>query len=210
MIDLLRTMLKSAYRRDVLRAGALLGGSLLVAVIAVLLSMMYRNHAQVENLEEQGAATTSAQTLSGANLEAELPRLVAETGRLQKSGFGTTADRVAWVDETVRTLDQLHPISYTLEAGVVQTLAVVDTLQQRYQGAGLEPPIFESNDLSLTIQGLHEDELVDAIEQIRMHGGGVVRVEQCTLRRRVDGVGLDAQCTLRRYRLRQALTEATS
>jgi uncharacterized small protein (DUF1192 family) len=211
MIEQLQTLLTSRCRKEVLQAGAMLGVCVLIAIIAVLLSTISRRHAENKNLEEQGAAASAAQTLStGASLQAELPRLVAETGRLQKDGFGSTADRVAWVDAAVRTLDQLHPIAYTVEAGVIQTQAVADSVLQRYQGAGLEPPTFEGNDLALTIQGLQEDELVEAMERIRAQGGGVVRVEHCSLRRRADGAGLDAQCTLRRYSLHQTLAEAAS
>jgi hypothetical protein len=201
----LQVLLQSRCRREVLRAAALLGACLLAAVVAVLLATTSRTRALDENMEEQGAAAAAAQTgTTGADVEAALPKLIAETARLQTAGFDRPADRVAWVDTAVRALDRLHPVAYTVEADVAEVQPAGGRLQQRYEEAGLEPPQLERNDMQLRVQGLQEDELLGVIEQVVAQGGGVVRVEHCKLDRRADGVGLDAQCRLARYSLRVA------
>jgi len=207
----LQALLGSRCRRDMLRVAAVVGGCFALAVVAVLLALAARGRARNENLQEQNVvADTTRQDSTGTGMAAQLPRLVSETRRLQSAGFTAPADRVAWVDAASRTLQQLHPVAYTVEARVAQTQPATDSLQQRYQQAGLEPPQFERNDLLLNIQGLQEDELADVIEQIGAQGGGLVRTEHCKIARRFDGVGLDVECTLARYRLLQAAADPPS
>ncbi len=203
----LQVLLQSRCRREVLRAAALLGACILVALAAVLFATSSRARADNENMEEQGLAAAAAQTgTTGADVAAALPQLVAETGRLQKAGFDKPVDRVAWVDTAVRALDRLHPVAYTVEADVARIQPAGGRLQQRYEEAGLEAPQLERNDLLLRVQGLQEDELLGVIEQVVAAGGGVVRVEHCKLGRRADGAGLDAECRLGRYSLRRVET----
>jgi hypothetical protein len=202
----LKALWQSPGRRTVLQGAGLLGGCVVVAVTAVLWAVTARGNAQDENLQEQIVVAGDAQLVgAGTDVVANLPRLVTDTKQLQQSGFAAAADRVAWIDATVHTLDQLRPIAYAVEARVAQTQPAVDSLQQRYQQAGLDPPELERNDLLLSVQGLTEDELAAAIEQIGARASGIVRVEHCKLDRRADGVGVDADCTLARYRLRQAV-----
>jgi len=202
----LQVLLQSRCRREVLRAAALLGACLLVAIAAVLFATSSRARADNEYMEEQGLAAAAQVGTTGAEVAATLPQLVAETARLQRAGFDKPADRVAWVDTAVRALDRLHPVAYTVEAGVAQIQPAGGRLQQRYEEAGLEAPQLERTDLLLRVQGLQEDELLHVIEQVVAVGGAVVRVEHCKLGRRADGAGLDAECRLGRYSLRRAET----
>jgi hypothetical protein len=161
-------------------------------------------------MEEQGIAAAELQTGAAGTVDAgALPRVIAETGRLQKAGFEQAADRVAWVDAAVRILERLHPVAYTVEAAVPQLQPAGGRLQQRYEEAGLEAPLLERNELLLRMQGLQEDELLDVIDRVVADGGGVARIEHCRLARRADGVGLDAECRLGRYSLHYARPEAT-
>ncbi len=205
----LQALLQSRCRKQVLRAAAVLGACVLLALVAVLLATTARTRAQNRNMEEQGIAAAELQTgAAGTVAAATLPDLVAETSRLQEAGFEHPADRVAWVDAAVRILEALHPVAYTVEAAVPQLQPAGGRLQQRYEEAGLEPPQLERIDLLLRTQGLQEDELLKVIEQVTADGGGVVRIEQCKLARRADGVGLDAECRLGRYSLRYTNPEA--
>jgi hypothetical protein len=205
----LQVLMQSRCRSEVLRAAAVLGICMLLALAAVLVASASRARAQNQNMEEQGIAAAELQTGTAGTVDAgALPQVVAETGRLQKAGFEQSVDRVAWVDAAVRVLERLHPVAYTVEAAVPQLQPAGGRLQQRYEEAGLEAPQLERNDLLLRVQGLQEDELLDVLEHVTADGGGVVRIEQCRLARRGDGVGLDAECRLGRYSLHYANPEA--
>lgn len=209
VITQLQTVVNSRCRKEVLRAAALLCACVVLAVAAVMIASSSRARAENENMEEQGAAAAAAQSgTTGEDIQAALPKLVTEAGRLRNAGFDQPADRVAWVDAAVRTLDRLHPIAYTVEAEVAAVQPAGGRLQQRYEEAGLEPPQLERNDLLLRVQGLQEAELLGVIDAVVLQAGGIARVEHCKLARRADGVGLDAECRVGRYRLRRPDAQA--
>ena len=204
----LQAVWQSRFRPELLKFGAMFGAGVLVSAIAIALALTSRAKARSENLQEQGVAASAAQPGAGAEFETGLPQRIAATERLkQRASVMPLIACSGWI-AAVRILDALHPIAYTVEAGVAAPQAAADSLQLRYQEIGLEAPPFERNDLLLTIQGLHEDELVTAIGKIAAQGGGVVPAQRCKLARRPDGAGLDVDCTLRSYRLRQATVVA--
>ncbi len=51
----------------------------------------------------------------------------------------------------------------------------------------------------LHINGLHEDELTSFMQDALAAGAGVTRIEECALTRRTDAIGMDVECTLRRF-----------
>ena len=130
-----------------------------------------------------------------------LPQRTGEAVALRRSGFAAAADRVTWVEQTVALLNRLQPLDYTIEVTPARPQPLPDAMQTGYLDRGLEPPNFEVNDLNLRVQGLHENELLQVLDRATTAGGGVVRTEYCKFDRRADGIGVDADCRLRRYAL---------
>jgi hypothetical protein len=205
MIPVVTTVWTSRYRPQLVATGVVLGVAVVVAVGVVTWAMARRSAATVEQ-EAQVAAwdsnssvVTELETVSG-----ELPQHTREATALRKAGFIAGADRVDWVEQTAALLKRLQPLDFVLEVSPAQPQALPDALQTRYLDRGLEPPMFVVNDMSLRIQGLHEDELLQVLDLAAAAGGGVVRTEYCKFDRRADGVGIDADCRLRRYGLLSA------
>jgi hypothetical protein len=202
MIHVVTTVWTSRYRLQLVATGVVIGVAVVVAVGVVTWSMAGRSAATVDQ-EAQTAAWDSNSSVV-TQLEAvssELPQRTREAAALRKAGFIAGADRVSWVEQTAALLKRLQPLDFTLEVSPSQPQALPDALQTRYLDRGLEPPMFEVNDLSLRIQGLHEDELLQVLDLAAAAGGGVVRTEYCKFDRRADGIGIDADCRLRRYGL---------
>jgi hypothetical protein len=179
---------------------------------AVLGWSVARLHSAASELqiEEQDLASVELMELELASLQAELPRREARLRALQAGGFFQPADRVAWAEAVVSSADALHPLSYSAAIGAPQWLPLPDQLAQRYEAQGLSAPALQATDFALRVQGLHEDELLRVIEVALSAGGGVTRIEQCRLVRRTDDIGLDVECTLRRFGLGTAPAGADS
>jgi hypothetical protein len=205
MIAVVTTVWASRYRPQLIATGVVVGVAVVVALGVVTWAMARRSAATVEQ-EAQIAAWDSNSSVV-TQLEAvssELPERTREATALRKAGFSAGADRVNWVEQTAGLLKSLQPLDFSLEVSPAQPQALPDALQTRYLERGLEPPMFEVNDLSLRVQGLHEDELLQVLDLAAAAGGGVVRTEYCKFDRRADGVGIDADCRLRRYGLLSA------
>jgi hypothetical protein len=205
MIQVVAAVWASRYRPQLVATGVVLGVAVVVALGVVTWAMARRSAATVEQ-EAQIAAWDSNSTVVTQldSVSSELPQRTREAAALRKAGFIAGADRVSWLEQTAALLKRLQPLDFTLEVSPAQAQALPDALQTRYLDRGLEPPLFEVNDLSLRIQGLHEDELLQVLELAAAAGGGVVRAEYCKFDRRADGVGIDADCRLRRYGLLSA------
>jgi hypothetical protein len=202
MIHVVATVWASRCRSQLVATGAVLGVAVVLAAGVVSWAMARRSAAAVEQ-EAQVAAwdsnssvVTQLETVSG-----ELPKRTREAVALRKAGFGAAADRVTWVEQTIAVLNRLQPLDFTIEVTPARPQPLPDAMQAGYLDRGLEPPAFEVNDLTLKIQGLHENELLQVLDRAALAGGGVVRTEYCKFDRRADGVGIDADCRLRRYGL---------
>jgi hypothetical protein len=205
MIEVVTTVWASRWRRQLVVSGVTLGIAVAIGVGVVSWAMARKSSAAVEQEAQIAAwdANSSAVTQLDA-VASELPQRTREAVALRKSGFGATADRVTWVEQTVALLKRLQPLDYTIEVTPARPQPLPDAMQAGYLERGLEPPTFEVNDLNLRIQGLHEDELLQVLERAAIAGGGVVRTEYCKFDRRADGIGVDADCRLRRYALAPA------
>lgn len=152
--------------------------------------------------QEAGYASWAANSLIAADLEtaaASLPDRMQTLKDLQDAGFGGPADRVAWVEGAIRTLEKIAPLDYTVEVEAAAQMPIPDVMQAWFQDRGLELPGLETNDLKLQARGLVEDEVLRVLDAAVAAGGGITRVERCKLERRPDGVGLDMDCLLRRH-----------
>jgi hypothetical protein len=211
MIQILETLWRSQSRQQMLKAGGVLSVVVLVCVTALLGTLASRADAIVEYDAEQASwSGNSAAAEELAVLNANLAQREKRASELKQAGFGSAADRVAWVEGAVATLNKLHTIGYTVEVETAQVQPLSESLQVWYVDRALEPPVYEVNNLSLKVQGVHEDEFLQLIDRIAAVGGGVVRTEHCKLERRVDGLGINIDCSLRRYRIRQSLPAAAS
>jgi hypothetical protein len=211
MIQALATVWNSHCRRQLAATGATLGIAMVIAAGVVSWALARRSAAAIEQ-EAQVAAWDSSSS-AATQLEAvsgDLPQRVREAVALRNAGFGAAADRVTWVEQTVGTLKRLQPLDYNIEVTPARTQPLPEAMQAGYLDRGLEAPLFEVNDLNLRVQGLHEIELLRVLERAVNAGGGVVRTEYCKFDRRADGVGVDADCRLRRYALPPAKGEPAS
>jgi hypothetical protein len=202
VIQVVATVWASRYRRQLATTGVVMGIAVAVAVGGVSWAMAQRNAAAVE--QEAQVAAWDSNSSAVAQLEAvsgDLPQRIREAVALRNAGFGAAADRVTWVEQTVAVLKRLRPLDYTVEVTPARPQALPDAMQSGYLDRGLEAPAFEVNDLNLRIQGLHENELLEVLDRAVIAGGGVVRTEYCKFDRRADGIGIDADCRLRRYGL---------
>jgi hypothetical protein len=200
MIQVVTTVWASRYRPQLVATGVMLGVAAVVAMGVVTWAMARRSAATVEQEAQIAAWDANSSVVSQIEaISSELPQRTREAAMLRKAGFIAGADRVKWVEQTAALLNRLLPLDFTLEVSAARPQALPESLQTRYLDGGLEPPMFEVNDLSLRIQGLHEDELLQVLDHAAAAGGGVVRTEYCKFDRRADGIGIDADCRLRRY-----------
>lgn len=202
MIEIVTTVFASRHRRQLVMSGVVLGIAVALGAGVVSWAMASRSAAAAE--QEAHFAAWDSNSSAVTQLEAvasELPQRTREAVALRKAGFGAAADRVTWVEQTVALLDRLRPLDYTIEVTPGRPQPLPDAMQASYLDRGLEPPAFEVNDLNLRVQGLHESELLQVLDRAAIAGGGIVRTEYCKFDRRADGIGVDADCRLRRYAL---------
>lgn len=200
MTDLIKLLWGSQHRRQVLLAGGTVLGALLLGLvlIAVSASRLAARAAQ-HDVEQADWAAANGTGLQLRFLRAELGKREDRVRAMRAHGFLTGADRVGWAEQVSAALAAHQPLGYGVEVGVVAHPSLPQDLQDVYNNRGISPPRIEAVDLRFTVQGLHEVELAEAVEQAVAAGGGIVRVERCKLARRADGVGMDAECDLRRY-----------
>jgi hypothetical protein len=203
MNAILKSLWLSPHRRQLLMCASILFGSTLLATAGVFWAHDSRSAGLVDRDAEQAAwSLNSAAAADLQEVASALPQHESSAVRLLQDGFGAAADRVGWTESVVAALNALHPVSYVVEVGTAQQLPLPDDMLQSHAERGLQPPTFEVNDLSLKVQGLTEDELVRLLNTVVVRGGGIVRMERCRLERRADALGLDAECSLRRYSIR--------
>lgn len=200
MTEVLKLLWASPHRRQVLVAGGVVLGAVLfgLALITVSASRLAARVA-VHDVEQADWAAANGTGLQLRFLRAELGKREDRVRAMRAHGFLVAADRVAWAEQVSAALAAHQPLGYGVEVGIVVHPALPQDLQDVYNNRGISPPRIEAVDLRFTVQGLHEVELAEAVEQAVAAGGGIVRVERCRLARRSDGIGLDAECDLRRY-----------
>lgn len=200
MIDLLKLLWASPHRRQLLLAGGMVCGAVVLGLSMIGLSAArLATRAAVHDVEQADWAAANGTGLQLRFLRAELTKREDRVRAMKAHGFLAAADRVGWAEQVSSALAAHRPLGYGVEVSVVAHPSLPQDLQDLYNNRGISPPRIEAVDLRLTVQGLHEVELAEAVEQAVAAGGGVVRVERCRLARRSDGIGLDAECDLRRY-----------
>jgi uncharacterized protein YcfL len=200
MTRLVQSLWNSRYQPNVLVAAATVGAALLVALALILWSFAHvRRTANALQSQQEALASSEQETQSLLALQADLSQREIRTRALLAKRVNGSADRVTWIEAVSASIDQVHPIGYSMEAGVATYGDLPDALRSWYDERGLTPPQFESINLTLKIQGVHEDELLGIVRAAERSGGGIVRTEHCKLLRRIDNIGLDVECTLRRY-----------
>lgn len=192
----------SAHRARLLRTLLLLSAALLLA--GVLLSIEWlRVSRAVQAADSERAALLAAESEADAlrTLTAELAARETDVRRLTARGFTAPADRVAWVEGVSAAARAEQPLRYKVELGADLPLALPAEVQSWYDARGLAAPQHVANELTVEVQGLHEDELRRLLERAMAAGGALVRLERCVIERRPDRIGLDAVCTLSRRAL---------
>jgi hypothetical protein len=197
---LLALLWNSAHQRRLAEAAVALGAALLVG--AGLLGWTgagLREATLTLSIEQQGLAEADVLAQELAALRADFDSREARTRVLLASGFTGPADRVGWAEAVNAGADRLRPLGFVAAIGTPEWLPLPDEVGNWYAARSLEPRSLQATDLSLKVQGLHEDELAQLLQVALDAGGGVTRLEHCELRRRPDDIGVDADCTLRRF-----------
>jgi hypothetical protein len=179
--------------------GVLLGAVLFAAglVTWAWLDMARRDAERRDADADQTAAVTATEDLT--QLQSGLAERERHTRMLQSVHFDGAADRVGWLEGVESAARALHPLGYSAELGVDHSAPLSDAPRAYYDARGLEAPGYTVVDMTLAVQGVQEDELVDLLAIARERGGAVTRIEHCTQTRRADDHGLDAECLLQRF-----------
>lgn len=204
-------LLGSTHRRRVLRAVMLLG--VVAAVGAAVTAWQWvRVTRGAQALASEQAALQTAQVRIEAlrALSADLGLREAVVRELRARGFMSESDRVAWVEAVRAAVELLRPVSYRVEVGAESLLPLPAQAQSWYDEHGLAAPRLVTNELLLTLEGLHEGEILTLVAKAREAGGGIVRLESCRLERRPGDGMLGATCTLRRFALLAPPAAATT
>ncbi len=195
--------LTAPQRAIVQRAAWLLGAALLLGGALVALAAWQHTRAVAARDAEllavqQARATAEALRALRTTPGAREARVLA----LRRAGFTTPARRVEWAEGVTAALTRLRPLGYALEVGAERGQSLPPAVQAWFDARGVAPPPLRVTELTLSVQGLHEQELLDVLAAAHAAGAGLVRLEQCKIERRSDGIGLDASCRLRRFALR--------
>jgi hypothetical protein len=205
MIPAVAALWTSRCRRQLATTGVMVGIAVVLAVGVMSWALSRRSAAAVEQEAQVAAWDSNSSAMTQLrSVSDDLPRLIREAVALRNAGFDAAADRVTWVEQTVEVLKRLRPLDYSIEVAPARPQPLPDAMQAGYLDRGLEAPLYEVNDLNLRVQGLHESELLQVLDRAVSAGGGVVRTEYCKFDRRADGIGIDADCRLRRYGLAAA------
>jgi hypothetical protein len=209
MIRQVGSLWNSSHRKAVISAGVTLG----IAVVAggSLLgwtNLGLRNATLALQAERQAVAEGALVTEELTALRAELPQREIRSRALHANGFLLDTDRVRWAESVAAGAQALRPLSYSAAIGTTQWLPLPEAQSAWYAARGLAAPSLHATDLVLRVQGLHEEELGQLLETALGAGGGITRIEHCQIVRRADDVGLDAECTLRRFGLGSPQPEA--
>jgi hypothetical protein len=198
MIRQLGSLWRSNHRPAVIAGGVTLGIAFVSSMTLLGWSnLQLRQAAMSLQAEQQAIADAALLNEELALLDTQLPGLEARSRQLRGSGFRENTDRVAWAESVAAVARELRPLSYSAEVGKPQWLPL--PVAQAAWCHNLEAPSLHATDLLLRVQGLHEGELQRLLDTALATGGGVTRVEHCEMTRRSDDVGLDAECTLRRF-----------
>lgn len=209
MIRQFESLWRSSQRPAVITAGVTMGIALLSAAVLLGWSNLRLRQASMALQAEQQAVADAAQLGEElAMLGTELPRLETSSRLLQGGGFLAATDRVGWAESVASVARGLRPLAYTAAIGTTQWLPLPDAQAGWYATHGLEAPSLHATDLVLRVQGLHEGELQRLLDTAVASGGGITRIEHCEIVRRSDDVGLDTECTLRRFGLGHPPAEA--
>jgi hypothetical protein len=211
MTRILAALWGSGHRRRLIAPTAALALAVMLTAGMIVWAVTLRATTRLEHESQTAAwAANSAVAEEISSTAASLPEHLDKASTLRASGFAVAADRVVWVERTLKLLRHMQPLAYSVVAEPAQTQALPEPLQAWYSERSLETPQFEVNDLVIQAQGMVEDELLQVLNEAVAAGGAVVRIEHCKLTRRADDTGIDAECRLRRYSLGKAPAESPS
>jgi hypothetical protein len=198
----LRAVLSSPHRSTLWRAAwllvaALLCGGAMVALAAWRLS----GAAAAREAESLAVQHARQQTQSFSALGPACGARAARVLALRRAGFTQPTRRVDWAERVTARVASLQPLGYAIEVGAESARSLPSALQAWFDAHGIAPVTLQQSDLTLKVQGLHEQELLAVMTAAREAGMGLVRLESCKIERRADGIGLDSDCRLRRLAL---------
>jgi hypothetical protein len=210
MIRQFGSLWRSNQRAAVVSAGVTLGIALVAGGSLLGWSnLRLRNVTMALQAEQQAVADGALVTEELTALRAELPQREIQSRVLHANGFLEGTDRVRWAEMVAASAHELRPLSYSAAIGTPQWWPLPDAESAWYAAHGLAAPSLHATDLVLRVQGLHEDELKRLLDIALSTGGGITRIEHCQIVRRADDVGVDTECTLRRFGIGDPQAEAT-
>lgn len=192
----LRLLLQRPHLRLIRTPLLIAGGGVLLAAAAFALAHVYAGRVESAHAQAAQALAAVQAELDGARqsqdaLEASLRRY----RHLRETGFIGEGDRVGWTEALADTQRALGLPALTFELQPRRALAAGAPLPEATAPMPATPGA-QAHDLHFTLAGIHEGELLALIDGLRARERGHFRVEDCELRRG-NGLGLDADCTLR-------------
>ncbi len=173
-------------------------GLVLVAAAALATALVSSARAQdrLVVLEERHAAAQSLHERLALAGVAD-PRSLARFGELVDGGLLSRDHRAWWTEFAAARAQALAPLGFAVELGPPRADALPADAQRWFDESGQPPAQLWSHDLQLRVEGLHEAEIAALVADLADRRRGAIRLQECALVRRSDGVGLDASCVLR-------------
>lgn len=169
-----------------------------VIVLALVVGSNYlRNHIQ-EGVDQEGNQL-SAQKALMTQKELDLNNIqihIDQFRSLKKQGLVGAADREGWAEQLVASRQALGLGGVRLS----YTLAPPQALDAAAEDAAVDPSAPLRHDLVIELQGIHEVELLNLLQDYKSHVNGQFRVESCHLSN-PEPAGLAATCALRFFTL---------
>lgn len=182
------------------RGLAILAGVVAFTLIVVLGGVFLRAQMEQDRLDAQASINGwQAQLTQKKDDLGNIASHIAEYDALKQKGVVGRADREGWVEQFVAAKEALGPIRGQFTYALAPPVALGDDAQA-VDGAApsLDAPLM--HDLAFEVEGLHEEELLRLIRELRNKAKGQFRVERCLLESPLPS-GMSAKCVLRFFTL---------
>jgi hypothetical protein len=182
--------------------------NVLAGAIFLSLTIVFGSIYGRDTLRESLAQSRSQLGTQQPNLTAkqqDLRDVQAHIGQFR--GFRTqglvgSADREGWVEQLVASRERLQ-LADTLSYVLKPPQAMTDAATADPAAAAVNPDAPATHDLDFELRGIHEQELLDLLQDYQSKVHGRFRVQACHLG--ATPAGLVAQCTLRFFNLPNAV-----
>ncbi|MDP1610050.1 MAG: hypothetical protein Q8M11_03260 [Sulfuritalea sp.] len=186
----------------------ILSGAILLSLTLAFGSIYVRDTLKEDIARSQGQLAAQRSSLTSKQLDLQNIRThIAQFRSLKQQGLVGAADREGWVEQLAASrafLNAGNALVYTLHAPRTQAVAAAADLSMVGQTAADLPlanaDAAMAHDLDFELDGAHEAELLDLLQDYKAKVRGSFRVQTCRLGS-PTATGLLAQCSLRFFNL---------